>query len=105
MVLSLNASFAQNQSTAKYFAQCHFVITDNNEMVAFNETMKLNTNIEMVRLDHNTQRALILTHGLSDFTEQDLISWFGIHGSTLTCVQIGVYGVDTIEPYPFTNCQ
>ena len=108
LMVSTSVAFGQqtgNQSTAKYFGQCLFSITDNAELEALQTEMRENDNLEMVRLDHNTQRALIITHGLSGLTEEEFTSWFGTYGVSVHCVQIGVYGVDSMNPYPFTNCQ
>ena len=59
----------------------------------------------MVRLDMNTQRALVITANLTQLTTEEFKSWFGDYQSTVYCVQIGVQGVDVMNSYPFTNCQ
>ena len=107
--MCLSASFAQNQAQnytdTRLFAQCMFDISDQSEMEALQNEIYNNPNIEMVRLDYHTQRALIITANLEELSEADFISWFGAHSSTIYCTQIGVYGVDVMNPYPFTNCQ
>ncbi|MGB0914823.1 MAG: hypothetical protein ACPGVI_02075 [Crocinitomicaceae bacterium] len=108
-VLCIGSSYAQTQgqtyTNTRLFAQCMFDISDKNQMLDLQTEIRNNPNIEMVRLDYNTQRALIITANLEELSELDFVSWFGTHSSTVYCVQIGVYGVDVMNPYPFTNCQ
>lgn len=90
----------------RLFAQCMFSISTQAELDALTYDMYLNhPDIEMVRLDLNTQRALVITANLTELSEDDFRSWFGEHSPTVGCIQIGVYGVDPMNPYPFTNCQ
>ena len=104
-------SFGQTESAnqgytdTRLFAQCMFDISDQAEMEALQNEMYNNPYIEMVRLDAHTQRALIITANLEELTAEDFKSWFGSYSSTIYCVQIGVYGVDVMNAYPFTNCQ
>ena len=109
MVLLVGTSFSQTQSAeytdTRLFAQCMFSIETQAEMDALTNEMYNNPNIEMVRLDMNTQRALIITANLEELSEEELISWFGEYSSTIYCVNVGVYGVDEMWKYPFTNCQ
>jgi hypothetical protein len=106
-VLCLSTSYAQSQNytDTRLFAQCIFDISNQSEMQALQNEMYTNPNIEMVRLDSNTQRALIITANIETLSRADFISWFGQYGTSVSCVQIGVYGVDVMNPYPFTNCQ
>lgn len=111
-MFALGVSIGQTQSTsttqqtsAQLFAQCMFDIPTQAELDQLTNDIYTNhPDVERVRLDLNTQRALILTTGASPLTETDLISWFQQYSGTVRCVQIGVYGVDTMNPYPFTNC-
>ncbi|MDG1148217.1 MAG: hypothetical protein P8N52_07940 [Crocinitomicaceae bacterium] len=108
-VLCLSQSYAQTQTTnytdTRLFAQCMFDISDQSEMQALQNEMYNNPNIEMVRLDYHTQRALIITANLETLSRADFISWFDEYAYTIHCVQIGVHGIDVMNPYPFTNCQ
>lgn len=109
VVMSMNFSFGQtatnSETDTRLFAQCLFSISNQQELDALQNEMYNNPNIEMVRLDLNTQRALIITANIEQLTEEELKSWFGSHESTISCVQIGVYGVDAMATYPFNNCQ
>lgn len=108
-VMLINMSFSQNATNnptdTRLFAQCLFSISTQQELDALQNEMYNNPNIEMVRLDLNTQRALIITVNLQQLSSEELTSWFGNYESTVSCINIGVYGVDAMATYPFTNCQ
>jgi hypothetical protein len=104
LLISFNG-FTQSTSNVQLFGQCMFNIESVDDLNQLTEEMKLNPAIEMVRLDFNTQRALIITKNLQTLTESDFISWFGVYSNTIYCTQIGVYGVDELEKFPFVNCQ
>ena len=93
------------QTPAQLFAQCMFDIPNQADLDQLTFDIYSNhPDVEMVRLDLNTQRALVITTGGLPLSESDLISWFDQYSGTVNCVQIGVYGVDAMDPYPFTNC-
>ncbi len=112
-MLVLGVSYGQSpqvltsqQSTAQLFAQCMFDVPSQTELDQLTFDIYSNhPDVEMVRLDLNTQRAFIITTGVNSLSSLDLVSWFGQYSGTVHCVQIGVYGVDAMNPYPFTNCQ
>ena len=111
-MFAMNVSFGQapqtsttQQTNAQLFAQCMFDIPTQAELDQLTYNIYANhPDVEMVRLDLNTQRALVITTGSSPLTESDFISWFEQYSGTVSCVQVGVYGVDSMNPYPFTNC-
>lgn len=93
------------QSNAQLFAQCMFDIPNQAELDQLTFDIYSNhPDVEMVRLDLNTQRAFVVTTGSLPLSETDFISWFNQYSGTVNCVQVGVYGVDAMNPYPFTNC-
>ena len=96
----------QQPTNDRLFAQCLFSITTQAELDQLMvEIYNNHPEVEMVRLDLNTQRALVITTGISSLSEADFTSWFGQYSNSVSCIQIGVYGVDTMNSYPFTNCQ
>ena len=103
----INSAFtiAQEESQTVLFAQCHFSIDNQEEMMILQDNIRLNSNIGLVRLDFNTQRAFILTKGLEHLSNDELASWFENFGETLSCIQIGIKGIDQIAKYPFVNCE
>lgn len=101
-----NQSSVNNQTNTRLFAQCMFSIETQEEIDALQfEIYSNNPNVEMVRLDLITQRALFITANIESLTEVEFASWFGNYGDDVECVQIGVYGVDVMNSFPFTNCQ
>lgn len=108
----LGVSFGQStqasapQSEVRLFAQSMFSISTQAELDLLTNAIYTNhSEVEMVRLDLISQRAFVVTTGLQSLSESDFISWFEGHANSVSCVQIGVYGVDAMNPFPFTNCQ
>ena len=105
LLLFSGISNAQTQEGGvKYFAQCMVNINDEEMFRSIEDNLRLNPNIAVVRLDWNTKRAFVLTNNLESFTDQDFQAWFGSNTISISCIQTGVYGVDEIAKYPFTNC-
>lgn len=96
--------FAQEGTEPKFFAQCMVNITDETSFRELEESIRQNPYASVVRLDWVTKRAFIITKDLTQFNEQDFLSWFGESAANISCVQTGVFGVDEIAKYPFTNC-
>lgn len=111
-MFALGVSIGQTQPTstnqqtnARLFAQCMFDISTQAELDQLTFDIYSNhPDVEAVRLDLNTQRALVITTGDAPLSESDFVSWFNQYSGTVNCVQVGVYGVDAMNPYPFTNC-
>ena len=98
-------SLSQNKSEEiTFFAQCKFEINDQKELKILEERIRQNPNVKVVRLDFVSQRSFILTKNISELTEVQFSSWFENYIDSISCIQIGVYGIDKINPYPFTNC-
>ena len=107
MVLSLSVSYGQlanQQTSSDLFAQGMINISSDQEMIDLEQEMRFHSNIQIVRLDRNSHRFFILTTNISSLTYNELISWFGEYSDNISCVQIGVHGIDTVNPFPFTNC-
>lgn len=106
LFLSVSFTNAQNLATQEVtlFAQCMIELQDQNEMLALEAEMRLNPSIKVVRLDYNTQRAFILTKEIDQLSEEQFTSWFNASSDKVRCIQIGTYGIDTINPYPFPGC-
>lgn len=94
---------AQQQETT-LFAQCVFEISDETELRNLESELRDHPNVQIIRLDFNTQRAFVLTKDTDQLTEEEFRSWFGDFSASVKCMQIGVYGIDEIDQYPFENC-
>lgn len=107
MIVGANlATFAQETVSAspKYFAQCMLSIEDETEFRALEENLRSNPHVAVVRLDWYSKRAFLLTKELNTFSDADFTAWLGEYAADASCIQVGVHGVDQINPYPFTNC-
>ena len=96
---------ASAQETPNLFAQCLFTVETEEEMLELENELRELEYTTLVRLDWNTQRAFILIENLDQLTEENFMSWFGEYSETITCIQIGVHGMEEIHSYPFTNCE
>lgn len=92
------------KTTTVFFAQCLLSITDEVELKAIESDLRVNPYISIVRVDIPTKRVFLLTKNISIVTEENFKSWLGDAASKATCIQVGIYGIDSIAKYPFTNC-
>jgi hypothetical protein len=86
------------------FAQGMFNIEDEQQLMDQENDLRNHPNVKVVRLDKYSNRFFILIQDLDSLSEQELRSWFGPYGSDLTCIQIGVHGLDPVNEFPFVNC-
>lgn len=100
--LAVNSAYGQEET--KLFAQGLFQIENEQEMQNVQNAIKELSSVYVVRLDGNTQRFFILTQGIEQLSEETLRNWFGDYSQTVRCIQIGIYGQDNINQYPF-NCE
>lgn len=89
----------------KYFAQCMLNIEDENIFHQLEADLRANPYVSVARLDWISKRAFVLTKDLSFFSREQFESWLGEQAAQATCVQVGLHGVDPVNPYPFTNCE
>jgi hypothetical protein len=97
-------SFAQQASEKVFFVQGELHISDKPTMDSLQTLLRSKSIIKIARLDWFSKRIFILTQGIDSLSLNEFESWFGNFSSQLFCIQIGIYGVDTLNPYPFTNC-
>lgn len=93
------------ETSTTLFAQCLFEIENVAELESLQNDIREIPVTTIVRLDHHSQRAFILTTGIESLSEAELRSWFGQFASSVRCIQIGVKGVDEIKNYPFADCE
>jgi hypothetical protein len=110
-VLLFSTAYSWSQQTTNittnethYFAQCLLQIDDQAVFQQLEADLRLHPNAQVVRLDWNTKRLFLLTKDLQSFDEASFLSWLGAYASQSTCVQVGLHGIDPVNPYPFTNC-
>jgi hypothetical protein len=103
--LSFASNAQESSQTPKYFAQCMLDINDEPAFHALEESLRSNPYVSVVRLDWSTKRAFLVTKDLTSFTQTEFSSWLGEYADQATCIQVGLHGVDQVNPYPFTNCE
>jgi hypothetical protein len=105
----MHVSFAQPQvitaNVTPFFVQGLFPdMNDENVRVLETEIRQMDY-VQLARLDIHTKRFFIITKDISQFDELTVRSWFSKIGDELECIQIGVQGIDSVNPFPFVNCQ
>ena len=101
-----SAQTANSQSnTSTFFAQCMVDINNPSELTTLENQLRAIPYVSIVRVDLPTHRLFLTTKDLSSFTVTEFASWMGTYASSYSCLQIGLHGVDPVNPYPFTNCQ
>jgi hypothetical protein len=93
-----------NQTAPEFFAQCMLNITDATQLTALEMQLRSIPFVRVARVDIPTHRVFLVTKDVNSFTETEFIAWMGTYASNYTCLQIGLLGVDNVNPYPFTNC-
>lgn len=102
----VNAQSAAPQTTTpSFFAQCLVNVGNQNELTALENQLRAIPYVSVVRVDVPTSRLFLTTRDLSSFTANEFSSWMGTYATSYSCLQIGLHGVDPVNPFPFTNCQ
>lgn len=105
----MHLSYAQTQATsttvASFFAQGMLPDMNEENIRSLETEIRDIAYVQVVRLDVQTKRFFIVTKDISQFDELILRSWFSGIGDELECIQIGVQGIDSVNPFPFVNCQ
>lgn len=108
LVCVLGSSLASRaQATSEgphYFAQCMLDIPDETEFSNLENALRANPYVQVVRLDKVTRRAFLLTKDLPSFSQEQFSAWLGEYAQDASCIQVGLHGVDQVNPYPFTEC-
>lgn len=87
-----------------YFAQCMINLDDQETFTQLEQSLRDNPYVKIVRLDWISKRAFLLTKDIDAFSKEQFRSWLGAHADAASCIQVGQYTIDPINPYPFTNC-
>lgn len=87
-----------------FFAQCMVDLNNPSELMTLENQLRSIPYVSVVRVDVPTHRLFLVTKDISTFTVTEFASWMGTYASSYSCLQIGLKGVDPINPYPFTNC-
>ncbi len=105
LIFSFSGKSQTQANETHFFGQCLVNSLTNQEMIDLEINLRQNPFVQVARVDALSKRVFILTKDVTSFSAQDFQSWLGDFSSASTCSQIGLYGVDQINPFPFTNCQ
>ncbi|MDF3027751.1 MAG: hypothetical protein K0S23_2058 [Fluviicola sp.] len=109
-VFAMFALWGNTQTTTSptnapaFFAQCMVNLNNQNDLTTLENQLRSIPYVSVVRVDVPTHRLFLVTKDISSFTAAEFTSWMGSYSSSYSCLQIGLQGVDPINPYPFTNC-
>lgn len=95
---------ASQANAPSFFAQCMVNVDNQNELTLLENQLRAIPYVSVVRVDIPTHRLFLVTKDISTFTSTEFISWMGTYSTVYSCLQIGLHGVDPVNPYPFTNC-
>lgn len=101
--VSAQSSVSQTNTPA-FFAQCMVNVNNQNDLITLENQLRTIPYVNVVRVDIPTHRLFLITKDITSFTATEFASWMGTYSSSYSCLQIGLQGVDPINPYPFTNC-
>ncbi len=110
LVFAMGSFFGYTQTTSPqtntpaFFAQCMVNVNNQNDLTTLENQLRAIPYVKVVRVDIPTHRLFLVTKDLNSFTAAEFASWMGTYSSSFSCLQIGLQGVDPINPYPFTNC-
>lgn len=102
--MGMAQSESNQTNTPAFFAQCLMNVTTESELTALENQLRAIPYVRVVRVDIPTHRLFLITKDLNALTVNDFNSWMGTYSSSYDCLQIGLHGVDPVNPYPFTNC-
>lgn len=94
-----------NTNQPPFFAQCAIELANELDYQNLETQLRENPYVKIVRVDAISKRVFLLTQDVTSFSEADFKNWITGYEQFATCYQVGVHGVDVINPYPFTNCQ
>ncbi len=93
---------AADQTT--FFAQCMIELNSPQQADELVFNLRENPYVKIVRVDWPTKRVFLITENIDEFTEDTFLSWLGELSLLSSCIQVGLHGVDLVNPFPFTNC-
>ena len=104
LVLYFQIGYSQTNEGPVFFGQCKIELNSAEQANELAETLREIPYIKTVRVDWLTKRIILITKDLNEFSEASFKAWLGDFAPLVSCIQIGLHGIDAIQPYPFTNC-
>jgi hypothetical protein len=93
------------QSNVSFFAQAIYDYTTDEAFIQLEENLKSNPYVKLIRLDKNSETLFLVTKDINAFDIHILESWLTTDFESVSCVHIGIYGLDKLKKYPNEACK
>ena len=107
LIFALTAKSQVNtqQNGAQHFAQFTYQETLSEQQIGeFEDNLRQNPNILMVRVDKHTKGVFLVTNELNSFDENTVVSWLSTTFEVIDCYREGLYRVDSVIPFNDNFC-
>jgi len=105
IALAASSQVNSQQNGAQFFAQFTYQESlSEQQIVEFEDNLRQNPNVLMVRVDRITNGVLLVTHQLASFEETTVVSWLSTSFEVVECYREGLYRVDSVIPFNDNFC-
>ncbi len=108
----INVSFSQtesnhqeNSSNKSFFTQCLINDLTDENVAELKARLSTHTELKTIRVNVEEKRLFIITNPIEIVTNSILLGWIGDFSNAISCIEIGVWGVDQVSTFPFSNCE
>lgn len=105
LILYFQIGYSQTNEASVFFGQSKVELNSPEQAEQLAQTLREIPYVKTVRVDWLTKRIILITQNLNEFTEASFKAWLGEFAPLVSCIQVGLHGIDAIQPYPFTNCK
>lgn len=108
----VNVSFSQTEnnhqehsSDKSFFTQCLINNLTEDNVDELKTRLSLYTELKTIRINVEEKRLFIITNPIETLNNSILLGWIGDFSNAVSCIEIGVWGVDEVSTFPFSNCE
>lgn len=101
----IGSNQSENSSNKSFFAQCLINNLTDENVDELKARLNLYTELKTIRINVEEKRLFIITNPIETLTNSILTGWIGDFSNTISCIEIGVWGVDQVSTFPFANCE
>jgi hypothetical protein len=94
-----------NSTAVSYFAQAMYNYTTDEALMVLESNLKTNPYVKLIRLDKNSKTLFLITKDVNEFDLSILEAWLTTEHESVSCVHIGIYGLDELKNYPNEACK
>lgn len=100
----IGSNQSEISSNKSFFAQCLINNLTDENVDELKERLNLYTELKTIRINVEEKRLFIITNPIEIVNNSILLGWIGDFSDTISCIEIGVWGVDQVSTFPFANC-